>query len=92
MLEHSFTFTAEDGTQIVAYRWSDDGAPKAIVQIAHGLGKRTVAEFVGDDATLRMLGRFGVDFAQGYFTGRPAAINETWPPGAPEHVRSAPLE
>jgi EAL domain-containing protein (putative c-di-GMP-specific phosphodiesterase class I) len=65
---------------------------KAIVQIAHGLGKKTVAEFVGDDATLRLLGRFGVDFAQGYHTGRPVAVAETWPPATPEHVRSAPLE
>jgi diguanylate cyclase (GGDEF)-like protein len=65
---------------------------KAIVQIAHGLGKRTVAEFVGDDATLRLLGRYGVDFAQGYHTGRPVAIGETWPPAASESVRSAPLE
>src|SRR3954468_20710291 len=65
---------------------------KAIVQIAHGLGKRTVAEFVGDEATLRLLGRFGVDYAQGYYTGRPVAVTETWPPATPEHVRSAPLE
>ena len=65
---------------------------KAIVQIAHGLGKRTVAEFVGDDATLRLLRRYGVDFAQGYHTGRPVAIDETWPPAASESVRSAPLD
>jgi diguanylate cyclase (GGDEF)-like protein len=65
---------------------------KAIVQIAHGLGKRTVAEFVGDDATLALLGRFGVDYAQGYHTGRPVSVEDTWPPAASEHVRSAPLE
>jgi diguanylate cyclase (GGDEF)-like protein/PAS domain S-box-containing protein len=65
---------------------------KAIVQIAHGLGKRTVAEFVGDEATLGLLGRFGVDFAQGYHTGRPLAVAETWPPTSSEHVRSTPLE
>jgi EAL domain-containing protein (putative c-di-GMP-specific phosphodiesterase class I) len=71
---------------------ADQLTVKAIVQIAHGLGKRTVAEFVGDEATLRMLGRFGVDFAQGYYTGRPVAVTDTWPPTASEHVRSAPLE
>jgi diguanylate cyclase (GGDEF)-like protein/PAS domain S-box-containing protein len=71
---------------------ADQLTVKAIVQIAHGLGKRTVAEFVGDEPTLRMLGRFGVDFAQGYYTGRPAAVADTWPPAASEHVRSAPLE
>jgi diguanylate cyclase (GGDEF)-like protein/PAS domain S-box-containing protein len=65
---------------------------KAIVQIAHGLGKRTVAEFVGDEATLGLLGRFGVDYAQGYFTGRPTSVVETWPPSPSQSVRSAPLE
>jgi EAL domain-containing protein (putative c-di-GMP-specific phosphodiesterase class I) len=65
---------------------------KAIVQIAHGLGKKTVAEFVGDEATLRLLGRFGVDFAQGYHTGKPIAVEETWPPANAEHVRSTPLD
>ena len=71
---------------------ADQLTVKAIVQIAHGLGKRTVAEFVGDDATLKLLGRFGVDYAQGYFTGRPVAVAETWPPSPSQAVRSAPLE
>jgi EAL domain-containing protein (putative c-di-GMP-specific phosphodiesterase class I) len=65
---------------------------KAIVQIAHGLGKRTVAEFVGDEQTLKLLARFGVDFAQGYHTGKPVAVSQTWPPATAEPVRSAPLE
>src|SRR3954454_953606 len=71
---------------------ADQLTVKAIVQIAHGLGKKTVAEFVGDDATLRLLGRYGVDFAQGYHTGKPVAVTETWPPATFEHVRSAPLD
>jgi diguanylate cyclase (GGDEF)-like protein len=71
---------------------ADQLTVKAIVQIAHGLGKRTVAEFVGDEQTLRLLGRFGVDYAQGYYTGKPIAVDQTWPPATSEHVRSAPLE
>jgi EAL domain-containing protein (putative c-di-GMP-specific phosphodiesterase class I) len=63
---------------------------KAIVQIAHGLGKRTVAEFVGDEATVRLLRRFGVDFAQGYYTGKPVAVSMTWPPATSEPVASRP--
>ena len=63
---------------------------KAIVQIAHGLGKKTVAEFVGDENTLRLLGRYGVDYAQGYYTGKPIAVADTWPPAAHEPVRSGP--
>jgi diguanylate cyclase (GGDEF)-like protein/PAS domain S-box-containing protein len=71
---------------------ADQLTVKAIVQIAHGLGKRTVAEFVGDEATLRLLARFGVDYAQGYYTGRPVAITDTWPPSKSEPVPSAPLD
>jgi diguanylate cyclase (GGDEF)-like protein/PAS domain S-box-containing protein len=49
---------------------------QAVVDIARGLGKRTVAEQAGDDATLALLGRLGVDQAQGYFLGRPAPLAE----------------
>src|SRR5436190_813723 len=71
---------------------ADQLTVKAIVQIAHGLGKRAIAEFVGDDATLSLLSRYGVDLAQGYHTGKPVAVEETWPPTTAEPVRSAPLE
>ncbi len=47
---------------------------QAIVGVARGLGKRTIAEFVGDDETLMLLREYGVDFARGYFIGRPAPI------------------
>ncbi len=46
----------------------------AIVTMAKGLGKRTVAEGVEDAETLAHLRALGVDQAQGYFVGRPAAI------------------
>jgi len=49
---------------------------QAVVDIARGLGKRTVAEQAGDDATLALLRRMGVDQAQGYFLGRPAPLDE----------------
>nr|WP_269208091.1 EAL domain-containing protein [Thioalkalivibrio sulfidiphilus] len=44
---------------------------RAMVDVAKGLGKRTVAEFVEDAATLEMLTRLGVDMAQGYHLHRP---------------------
>ena len=50
---------------------ADELVIEAIVGMARGLGKRTIAEFVGDDDTLRMLRTLGVDFAQGYHVGRP---------------------
>lgn len=46
---------------------------KALTDVAKGLGKRTVAEFVEDAETLALLREFGVDFAQGYHIGRPVA-------------------
>ena len=39
MDESSFSFTSDDGTEIQAYRWSPAGDPRAIVQLAHGMGE-----------------------------------------------------
>jgi diguanylate cyclase (GGDEF)-like protein len=50
---------------------ADQLTVKAIVEIARGLGKRTIAEFVQDDETTQMLREYGVDMAQGYHLGRP---------------------
>jgi len=46
----------------------------AVVQIARAMGKHTVAEFVGDQETVEVLGRLGVDYGQGYFLGRPEPL------------------
>ena len=51
---------------------SDQLTVQAIVTIARGLKKRTVAEFVGNERTVDMLRAYGVDFAQGYHIGKPA--------------------
>jgi diguanylate cyclase (GGDEF)-like protein/PAS domain S-box-containing protein len=45
---------------------------KAMVQIARGLGLRTIAEFVQDEETLGLLSQLGVDYAQGDYVGVPA--------------------
>jgi len=34
-----FTFTGRDGTVITAYRWEPSGAPRAVVQLTHGMGE-----------------------------------------------------
>ena len=39
--------------------------------LARGLGKRTVAEFVGEEAVLDVVRAEGVDLAQGYHIGMP---------------------
>jgi diguanylate cyclase (GGDEF)-like protein/PAS domain S-box-containing protein len=46
----------------------------SIAQIAHSLGKRTIAEGVEDEATLDALREHGVDCAQGFFVGRPERV------------------
>lgn len=45
---------------------------RAMAEVARGFGKKTVAEFVGDERALALLRTFGVDYAQGYFIGKPA--------------------
>jgi len=55
---------------------ADQLTVKAIVEIARGLGKTTIAEYVQDDATTKMLRDYGVDMAQGYHLGRPVDLSE----------------
>ncbi|SEP75647.1 PAS domain S-box-containing protein/diguanylate cyclase (GGDEF) domain-containing protein [Nitrosomonas ureae] len=45
---------------------------KAMVDVAHGLGKITVAEYVEDEDTFRMVKKLGIDLVQGYNFGRPS--------------------
>lgn len=45
---------------------------KAMVVMAHELGKKITAEFVSDEKTLQLLKEYGVDYAQGYHIGMPA--------------------
>ena len=44
---------------------------KALIDVAKGLGKKTVAEFVETKEILTLLQQYGVDYAQGYYIGRP---------------------
>jgi PAS domain S-box-containing protein len=49
---------------------------KAIVGLAEGFGLKTVGEGVEDEATLDLLRKLGVDYAQGYHLGRPAPVHD----------------
>lgn len=53
---------------------ADQHLVRAIVEVARGLGKQTVAEFVGCEKTVELLTEYGVDYAQGYYIGRPQAM------------------
>lgn len=46
---------------------------KSICDVASGLNKQTVAEFVEDESTMKILQHFGVDYLQGYYLSMPQA-------------------
>ena len=66
----SVTYFAKASISFVL-RKPDRLTVQAIVQIARGLDKPTIAEFVESEPILRELVLLGVDFAQGYHVGRP---------------------
>jgi EAL domain-containing protein (putative c-di-GMP-specific phosphodiesterase class I) len=47
---------------------------RAIVDIAHASGKRVVAEWIEDEASLELVKSFGVDLVQGYLFGHPVPM------------------
>lgn len=51
----------------------DRAMVQSMNQIAHALGKQTVAEFVQNKQTLDLLRDYGVDFAQGHYLGKPSS-------------------
>jgi diguanylate cyclase (GGDEF)-like protein/PAS domain S-box-containing protein len=46
----------------------------AVVQIARGMHKHTIAEYVEDQETVEVLTRLGVNYGQGFHLGRPAPL------------------
>jgi EAL domain-containing protein (putative c-di-GMP-specific phosphodiesterase class I) len=53
---------------------NDQLVVKALVGVVRGMGARTIAEFVGDEATERLLRSYGVDYAQGFSVGYPRPV------------------
>ena len=49
---------------------------QAMVQVARGLGKELVAEWVGDEATMEMLSGLGITLMQGHAIGMPGPAVE----------------
>jgi diguanylate cyclase (GGDEF)-like protein/PAS domain S-box-containing protein len=47
---------------------------RSINEIGHVMGKKTIAEFVEDTATLERLREIGVDYAQGFLFGHPRPL------------------
>lgn len=75
-----FDYLKIDGEFIRALPFSreDQLLVQALVSLARGLGKQTVAEYVADDCTLALLCEYGVDYAQGFGLGRPVSRVEAF--------------
>ena len=77
-----FDFFKIDGDFIrgVGVNTTDQLVVEAIVGIAKGMGKQTVAEFVTDQEMTDRLRRSEIDYAQGFHIGVPRPILETFAP------------
>jgi len=66
-----------DGSLIcdLLHKTEDQHLVKAMVGVASGLGKETIAKFVNNAETVKLLQEYGVDYAQGYYIGEPEAIS-----------------
>jgi diguanylate cyclase (GGDEF)-like protein/PAS domain S-box-containing protein len=62
---------------------------QAIVEIARGMGKKTIAEFAETEEVLVMLRALGVDYAQGYRVGAPDDLERFWEVDAPAATEAA---
>jgi diguanylate cyclase (GGDEF)-like protein/PAS domain S-box-containing protein len=79
-----FEFVKIDGSFInrLADRKDDQVLVKAMGEIARAFGKRTIAEQVEDPQALALLAEYGIDYAQGYFIGRPIPISDVLEAGS----------
>lgn len=56
---------------------------EVVVDVARRLEKETIAEFVEDNETLQLLRACGVDYAQGYLSGKPVPVDCVLKHGCP---------
>jgi diguanylate cyclase (GGDEF)-like protein len=60
---------------------TDEAIVKSINEVAHFMGKQTIAEFVCDEPIRERLQEIGVDYVQGYAVAKPAYLDEMVQPG-----------
>jgi EAL domain-containing protein (putative c-di-GMP-specific phosphodiesterase class I) len=65
---------------------TDQLVVRALARIVRGMGRETIAEFVGDEPTIAMLRAYDVDYAQGFQLGAPGPLLGS---SAPERRRVA---
>ncbi len=49
---------------------------KSMVEVAHNLGKKVIAEYVENRETMNLLRTYGVDYVQGYHLGKPVPAEQ----------------
>jgi diguanylate cyclase (GGDEF)-like protein/PAS domain S-box-containing protein len=86
-----FDYLKIDGDFIreLAVNQTDRLTVQAIVEIARGMGKKTIAEFAETEEVLVMLRALGVDYAQGYRVGPPDDLERFWEVDAPAATAAA---
>jgi len=79
LLEMNVDIIKVDGAFISQLKENDKMAliVKAIVSLAKSLDIETVAEYVKDEYTYERVKELGIDYAQGYFIGKPQAVAES---------------
>lgn len=67
-----------DGSFIrdIANDKTDYAFVKSIQQIGSIMGLKTIAEFVESESICDMLGKIGIDYAQGFYLGKPRPVEE----------------
>ena len=73
LLEINIDFIKLDGIFIKNLKYNERNRTitKAIVNLAKTLGIKTVAEFVEDEEVYNIVKKCGIDYAQGYYIGKP---------------------
>jgi diguanylate cyclase len=85
-IDQSFVRSTQRGADHVAVL-------RAIIELAHGLGLRTVAEGVETEEQWRLLVELGCHYAQGYLISKPAPAADLLPLlQASQAIRAAPAE
>jgi len=69
-----FSYLKIDGDfiRLLPVSRTDQLVVRALAGVVRGMGRRTIAEFVGDEMTISMLHSYGVDYAQGFAVGHPS--------------------
>ena len=65
----------------------DESMVRAIHQVGHAMGIKTIAERVESQEVLEKLGSIGIEYAQGFYIARPASVS-TFAPWAEDGIAS----